>query len=32
MTRDEAPDLLRQHLKNKTLVKYCLSVEACMRP
>jgi putative nucleotidyltransferase with HDIG domain len=31
MTRDEALDLLKQHLKNKNLVKHCLSVEACMR-
>ena len=31
MTREEALDLLRQHLKNKNLVKHCLSVEACMR-
>src|SRR4030066_2558692 len=31
MTRDEALALLRQHLKNKNLVKHCLSVEACMR-
>ncbi len=31
MTREEALDLLRQHLKNKNLVKHCLAVEACMR-
>ena len=31
MTRDEALELLKQHLKNKNLVKHCLSVEACMR-
>ena len=31
MTRDEALDLLKQHLKNKNLVKHCLSVEICMR-
>jgi putative nucleotidyltransferase with HDIG domain len=31
MKREEALELLRQHLKNKNLVKHCLSVEACMR-
>lgn len=31
MTRDEAIDLLKQHLTNKNLIKHCLSVEACMR-
>ena len=31
MTRDEALELLKQHLKNKNLQKHCLSVEACMR-
>lgn len=31
MTRDEALSLLREHLRNKNLVKHCLSVEACMR-
>lgn len=31
MTRDEAFQLLTQHLKNKNLVKHCLSVEACMK-
>lgn len=31
MTREEALVLLRQHLKNKNLVKHCLAVEACMR-
>jgi len=31
MTRDEALALLQEHLKNKNLVKHCLSVEACMR-
>jgi len=31
MNREEALDLLKQHLKNKNLVKHCLSVEACMR-
>lgn len=31
MSREEALDLLRQHLKNKNLVKHCLAVEACMR-
>jgi len=32
MTRDEALDVLRQHLKNKNLVQHCLSVKACMWP
>jgi putative nucleotidyltransferase with HDIG domain len=31
MKREEALDLLKQHLKNKNLVKHCLAVEACMR-
>ncbi|MGD2295724.1 MAG: HDIG domain-containing protein [Candidatus Aminicenantes bacterium] len=31
MNRDEALDLVKQHLKNKNLVKHCLAVEACMR-
>jgi putative nucleotidyltransferase with HDIG domain len=31
MKREEAVELLRQHLKNKNLVKHCLAVEACMR-
>lgn len=31
MTRDEALNLLTEHLKNRNLQKHCLSVEACMR-
>jgi putative nucleotidyltransferase with HDIG domain len=31
MNRNEALELLKQHLKNKNLVKHCLAVEACMR-
>ncbi len=31
MTRAEALTLVTSHLKNKNLVKHCLSVEACMR-
>lgn len=31
MKRDEALALLKQHLKNKNLVKHSLAVEACMR-
>jgi putative nucleotidyltransferase with HDIG domain len=31
MTRDEALALMKEHLKNKNLVKHCLAVEACMR-
>lgn len=31
MTREEAMELVKQHLKNKNLVKHCLAVEACMR-
>jgi len=31
MNRDEALGLLKQHLKNKNLVKHSLAVEACMR-
>jgi putative nucleotidyltransferase with HDIG domain len=31
MTRDDALSLLKTHLKNKNLVKHCLSVEACMK-
>ena len=31
MRREEALELLKKHLKNKNLVKHCLSVEACMR-
>jgi putative nucleotidyltransferase with HDIG domain len=30
MTRDQALELLQQHLKNRNLVKHCLAVEACM--
>jgi putative nucleotidyltransferase with HDIG domain len=31
MQREEALTLLKQHLKNKNLVKHCLAVEACMK-
>jgi putative nucleotidyltransferase with HDIG domain len=31
MERDEALKLVKQHLKNKNLVKHSLAVEACMR-
>lgn len=31
MEREEALMLVKQHLKNKNLVKHCLAVEACMR-
>lgn len=31
MNRDEALALVKQHLKNKNLVKHCLAVEACMQ-
>jgi uncharacterized protein len=31
MKREEALELLNQHLKNKNLIKHCLAVEACMR-
>ncbi len=31
MEREEALELVRQHLKNKNLVKHSLAVEACMR-
>jgi len=31
MNREEALELLKQHLKNKNLIKHCLSVEACMK-
>jgi putative nucleotidyltransferase with HDIG domain len=31
MNRDEALTLVKQHLKNKNLVKHSLAVEACMR-
>jgi len=31
MQRDEALTLVKQHLKNKNLIKHCLAVEACMR-
>jgi putative nucleotidyltransferase with HDIG domain len=31
MDRDQALELLREHLKNRNLIKHCLSVEACMR-
>jgi len=31
MTRDEALELVRSHVKNKNLIKHMLAVEACMR-
>ncbi len=31
MNRDVAVELLEKNLKNKNLIKHCLSVEACMR-
>ena len=31
MNRDEALELVKQHLKNKNLVKHSLAVEACMK-
>jgi putative nucleotidyltransferase with HDIG domain len=31
MDREEALDLVKQHLKNKNLVKHSLAVEACMK-
>ncbi len=31
MNRDEALALVKQHLRNRNLVKHCLAVEACMR-
>ncbi len=31
MKREEALDLLNEHLKNKNLIKHCLATEACMR-
>jgi uncharacterized protein len=31
MNRQDALSLLTTHLKNKNLIKHCLSVEACMR-
>jgi putative nucleotidyltransferase with HDIG domain len=31
MNREEALDLVKEHLKNKNLVKHSLAVEACMR-
>ena len=31
MDRDQALEIVRQHLKNKNLVKHSLAVEACMR-
>jgi putative nucleotidyltransferase with HDIG domain len=31
MNREDALVLLKQHLKNKNLIKHCLAVEACMR-
>jgi putative nucleotidyltransferase with HDIG domain len=30
MTRQDALELLKTHLKNKNLIKHCLAVEACM--
>jgi len=31
MTREQALELLQQHLQNRNLVKHCLAVEACMK-
>lgn len=31
MTREEALELLKQHLHNKNLIKHCLAVEQCMK-
>ncbi|UCC39835.1 MAG: HDIG domain-containing protein [Candidatus Aminicenantes bacterium] len=31
MEREEALELVKEHLKNKNLVKHCLAVEACMK-
>ncbi len=31
MDREQAVVLLKEHLKNKNLVKHCLAVEACMK-
>jgi len=31
MKHEEALDLLQKHLRNRNLIKHCLSVEACMR-
>ncbi|MBN2409366.1 MAG: HDIG domain-containing protein [Candidatus Aminicenantes bacterium] len=31
MKREEALALVKEHLRNKNLVKHCLAVEACMR-
>jgi putative nucleotidyltransferase with HDIG domain len=31
MKREEALELVQEHLKNKNLVKHCLAVEACMK-
>jgi uncharacterized protein len=31
MNREQALQLVEQHLKNRNLVKHCLAVEACMR-
>ena len=31
MNREQALELVEQHLKNRNLVKHCLAVEACMR-
>ncbi|MCX6553767.1 MAG: HDIG domain-containing protein [Candidatus Aminicenantes bacterium] len=31
MTREQAVELLQQHLLNRNLVKHCLAVEACMK-
>ena len=31
MKREEALALVKEHLKNRNLVKHCLAVEACMK-